>query len=311
MKIKRLPARFRFGGTTLDKTIDLSSGAQPDGIRRANETCIELDTYGNLTNAHTAGFMGVSIVISMLMSMSYSAVFWNDWEILFAIIAWSPALPCFALAFYLASGAHRCRGTFIRINRITRKIYYTHPKRKSGLLVLDWENIEAIAGLIPVVTPYSYTSRHPLYLVGVDYSTVPPSEVCLACGNSGGFEGKRSAIELWQYINRYMSNGLEGLPAPAPSPALSSRQSSALMPFRQWLADFKAELREPRDWLWAPIIIPLRLTVHFLCAVSCSSEAWLQYNVPYASFPHDNDVLCGFAKKRKPVIRVNGIKIED
>ncbi|WP_158259248.1 MULTISPECIES: hypothetical protein [Pseudomonas] len=36
----------------------------------------------------------------------------------------------------------------------------------------------------------------------------------------------------------------------------------------------------------------------------------IQYNVPYTTFPRAIDELCGFAEKRKPVIRVNG-KIVD
>ncbi|MOA23761.1 hypothetical protein D3C78_1444030 [compost metagenome] len=41
----------------------------------------------------------------------------------------------------------------------------------------------------------------------------------------------------------------------------------------------------------------------------CLGE-FIQYNVPYTTFPRAIDELCGFAEKRKPVIRVNG-KIVD
>ncbi|MNF11547.1 hypothetical protein D3C77_796790 [compost metagenome] len=37
----------------------------------------------------------------------------------------------------------------------------------------------------------------------------------------------------------------------------------------------------------------------------CLGE-FIQHNVPYTSFPKHIDKLCGFAEKRKPVIRVNG-----
>ncbi len=36
----------------------------------------------------------------------------------------------------------------------------------------------------------------------------------------------------------------------------------------------------------------------------------IQYNVPYTLFPKEIDKLCDFDEKRKPVIRVNGERID-
>ncbi|MCO7517104.1 hypothetical protein [Pseudomonas putida] len=62
--------------------------------------------------------------------------------------------------------------------------------------------------------------------------------------------------------------------------------------------------------VWAPITIPAWIIWLLINAYPDSVEAWLQYNVPYATFPAEIDVLCGFAEKRKPVIRVNGERID-
>lgn len=248
---------------------------------------------------------------SVITAIVIAAMIGTDSETLLGILASSPAMPCFALLFYFASGAHRCRGAFIRINRITRKLYFIYPKDPKRMHVLDWDQIEGIAGFIPIFTSHGYTSRHPLYLMGVDSAMDPPTEICIACGNSGVIDGDRSARSLWAYLQWYMAGGPEGLPEPPPLPAKLSRRQAAIQPYRDWLADFKAELLGPYGWLFAPLTIPVRLTLFLLYACMNSSEAWIQYNVPYVAFPHENDVICGFAKKRKPVIRLNGVKLDE
>ncbi|MEX5341587.1 hypothetical protein [Pseudomonas sp. I2] len=80
--------------------------------------------------------------------------------------------------------------------------------------------------------------------------------------------------------------------------------------FRNWYASLRRQLHKPYGWLWAPITIPAWIIWLLINAYPDSVEAWLQYNVPYATFPAEIDVLCGFAEKRKPVIRGNGERIE-
>ena len=313
MKIRHLPKSLLLGGTRLHHGTHQSITPEPDGVRRINERCIELDTYLNLVQGGSAGAIGITLLISPIICISAGiiaeiAVGLNK-DILIGMLIAMPVLPCVALIFYYAGGAHRCRGAFIRINRITRKIYFVPPKTPNKMLIFDWDQIEGCVGFIPIVTAHTYTSRHPLYLIGIDYTVSPPTELCIACGNLGVIDGSRSARTLWAYLQHFMAYGPQGLPAPPPLTAKLSRREAAIQPYRQWLVDFKKELCEPYGWLKAPITIPIQLTLFLMYACLNSSEAWIQYNVPYVAFPHANDVLCGFAEKRKPVIRVNGIKL--
>ncbi|KUY92255.1 hypothetical protein WS48_25435 [Burkholderia sp. RF7-non_BP1] len=207
-----------------------------------------------------------------------------------------------AFLFYYASGAHRCRGT--------RKLYFTYPNDLTRLHALDWDQLEVLAGFIPIVSASGYASRHPLYLIGVDHAMDPPTEICAAAGNLGLVDGDRSARALWAYLQAFMAHGPEGLPEPAPLPPRLSRGQATLQPYRDWYTGLRRTLAKPHGKLWTPITIPLWLGWLLINAFPNSVEAWLQYHVPYATFPKEIDELCGFAEKRKPVIRVNGEIIE-
>ncbi|WDY56041.1 DUF6708 domain-containing protein [Pseudomonas sp. PSKL.D1] len=310
MKIKRLPKRLRFAGTKLHHGLHQRIAPQPDGVRRVNETCVELETYANLVQSASAGFIGVSVLASLITAIIIAALVGTDAKTLMGIFIWSPALPCFAVLFYFASGAHRCRGAFIRINRNTRKLYFINPKKPERMHVMDWDHVEGIAGFIPIVTSHGYTSRHPLYLLSVDHAMAPPTEICIACGNLGVIDGDRSARMLWTYLQWFMAKGLEGLPEPPPLKTKPSRREASIQPYREWVTGLRKELGKPYGWLWSPISVPVWLFLLFFNAYPDSVEAWIQYNVPYAAFPRENDVLCGFAENRRSVTCGKGVKLE-
>ncbi|AIR89453.1 hypothetical protein LK03_09250 [Pseudomonas cremoricolorata] len=69
-------------------------------------------------------------------------------------------------------------------------------------------------------------------------------------------------------------------------------------------------MAKPYGLLKAPITIPLWLGWLLINAYPESFENFIQYNVPYSKFPKEIDKLCGFQDKRKPVIRVNGTRID-
>ncbi|MCO7567126.1 hypothetical protein NJI34_33525 [Pseudomonas sp. S 311-6] len=310
--IKRLPHRLRFGSTQLHHG-QIDSLPQPDGVRRISKNCVELETYTNFGQSGAAGFIGISFLISIIAIIFAAYIIGPknlQAESIFKLILWLPALPTIACVFYLASGAHRCRGAFIRIHRGIRKLYFIYPNDRKRLHILDWDRIEAVAGYIPIVSTGVYTSRHPLYLFGIDYAMNPPTEICAACGNLGLHDGDRSARSLWAYLQAFMAHGPEGLPTPPPLPPRLSRRDATLQPYRDWYASLRRQLHKPYGWLWAPITIPAWIIWLLINAYPDSVEAWLQYNVPYATFPAEIDMLCGFAEKRKPVIRVNGERIE-
>jgi len=311
-EIKRLPKSLRFGGTPLHKNRPSEEKPQPDGVRRVNEQCVELETYANFAQSSSAGHIGMSIVVTVASILLMLAILDRDKitsETLLSFALAAPFLPALSLLFYFAGGAHRSRGAYVRINRLTRKLYFVYP-RKKRVHQLEWEHIEALAGYIPIITGTINASRHPLYLIGVDYSMQPPTEICVACGNLGVFEGDRSAKALWSYLQAFMARGPQGLPVPAPLPPRLSRKQETFKPYRDWYAGLQRRLAKPYGWLKAPITLPLWLGWLFINAFPDSVEAFIQYNVPYAQFPKEIDRLCGFDDKRTPVIRVNGERIE-
>ncbi|NIF26637.1 hypothetical protein F3J44_09580 [Pantoea sp. Tr-811] len=308
--IKKLPKNLRFGGKKLYHGTQQPSLPDSDGVHRINDKCIEINTYANIVRSGSAGFIGVSILASIIISIMITLVLGTDTETLLAILMASPSLPLFSIVFYFASGAHRYRGSYIRINRNTRKLYFIHPNNPNYMHVIDWDSIEGLAGFIPIVTSHGYTTRHPLYLFGTDYAMTPPTEIFAACGNSGALDGGQSAQSLWAYLQHYMTHGAKDLPSPPNQTATVSRRDATLQPYREWADDFRKQLCKKHGWLWAPFTIPEYIFLLLFHAYPNSVEAWIQYNVPFVKFPREIDVICGFAEKRKPVIRVNGVKLD-
>lgn len=294
--IKRLPNSLRLGSTPLDRVEAALAAPKPDGVRRANDSCVELETYANHIQGGAASFIAMSIVVSILAFFAGAfAMGLKDMsdERIMIMLALSPALTIMALIFYFAGGTHKSRGAYVRIHRGTRKVYFVCPRQKR-LHVLAWDQLEAVAGYIPIISPSGYISRHPLYLIGVDYSMNPPSEVCVACGNLGVFTGDQSAKGLWSYLLAFMENGPEGLPKPALLAPRLSRAQETLEPYRIWYTGLRRKLAQPNGILKAPITILLWLILLLFEAYPDSVEAFLQYNVPYAQFPEEIDRLCGF-----------------
>ncbi|WP_139026505.1 DUF6708 domain-containing protein [Achromobacter arsenitoxydans] len=311
-EIKRLPRNLRVGGTQLSRVIHAGVPPFPDGIRQVNDQCAEIFCYANFTQSGAAGFIGSMFVVAVAGMFFALGIMGSEHmtyrvagDMLFSVLI----AVAIALLFYFGSGAHRSRGGFIRIHRGTRKLYFIYPRQKR-LHILDWDQLEALAGYIPIVSASGYASRHPLYLIGVDYSMDPPTEICVACGNLGLFDGDRSAKALWSYLQVFMERGPEGLPEPPVVPPRQSRWQETLQPYRDWYAGLRGRLTRRYGLLKAPITIPLWLGWLLINAFPDSVEAFIQYNVPYTQFPKEIDRLCGFEKKRKPVIRVNGKRID-
>ncbi|AVJ27810.1 DUF6708 domain-containing protein [Achromobacter spanius] len=296
IEVKRLPKNLRFGGTPLSIGSCAGHEPQPDGVRWINDKCVELETYPNYIRSGAAGYIGMSALVfaiifaSVLLALGPAEV---DLETVLIMLSGLPVSIGLAFVFYIASGAHRSRGAFIRIHRDTRKLYFVSLPQKR-LHALDWDHIEALAGYIPVVSTSGYTSRHPLYLIGVDRGMSPPTEICVACGNLGLFDGDRSAKALWAYLQAFMAQGPEGLPEPAPLPPRLSRRQETLQPYRKWYAGLCRRLAEPYGMLMAPITIPLWIILLLIEAYPDSVEAFIQFNVPYTQFPKEIDRLCGF-----------------
>ena len=315
--IKRLPKSLRLGGTPLHHEYLTDEAPQPDGVCRINSQCIELDAFANLNKSGSSHFIGMSIVVAVGFSFfitflirHFTPNFVIDTHKWLEIILLPWLLPLFGLGIYFLSGNHRSRGAFVRIHRGTRKLYFIFPGKKH-LHILDWDRLEVLAGYVPIVTGSVNTSRHPLYLIGVDYNLVEPAEICVACGNLGVFDGDRSAKSLWAYLHHFMAFGPQGLPEPPLIPPRMTRRQATLSSFHAWRRALHSSLSSTRGKLWAPIMFPLRLFwLVWDVFPECLAEL-IQYNVPYTPFPRTVDELCGFAEKRKPVIRVNGQIVDE
>ena len=297
-----LPKSFRFGGTPLSKYHPPGEVPEPDGVRRVNDRCVELETYANIVQSGYASYVGLAIVVAVVAMVFMVSIIDSEmrtYKNVACIVLVSLLMLPMGFLFYYASGSHRTRGAYIRIHRGTRKLYFVYP-RQQKLHVIDWDHLEALAGYVPIKSPTGFTSLHPLYLVGVDYNVEPPTEICAACGNAGVLDGDRSAKALWSYLLVFMERGPEGLPQPAPLPPKLSRREATVQPYREWFAFLRRRLKKEDGWVFAPITIPMSIVGLLFEAFPESVEAFLQYNVPYAQFPKEIDRLCGFDEKRRP-----------
>ena len=95
------------------------------------------------------------------------------------------------------------RRLLIRFNRKTRQIYLHRPKYAGGIATLPWDDAQGIYDL--------GGSRFPILLLWPSQPNRPQMEgihVGKACATSEPMRDE------WEFIRRYMEEGLEGLPQP-------------------------------------------------------------------------------------------------
>lgn len=311
-KIVRVSAFFRSRSTPLPKYCSFGAKPEPDGVLRVNEKCVELESCGTYLYSGEAGAVGLCFVMAIC---SIAFTFWVvgvenlTWEIVACAMLYLIVIVGMALASYYWLGGHKTRGAHIRVHRGTRKLYSISARCRT-LSVLDWDHIEPLIGYLTLNVAGDSTGLRPLYLIGVDYNMEPPTEICVACGNAGLTD--QSAKALWSYLQVFMERGPEGLPAPAPLPSAPklSRWRTTVQPYSEWFCRLRRRLGDCYGLILAPITIPLSILGLMFEVFPESVGAFLQYNVPYAQFPKEIDRLCGFEEKRKPVIRVNGERID-
>ena len=312
-EVVRVSPYFRSRGIPLPKYCTAGEKPEPDGVRRVNDKCVELESFGTHLYSGGAGSIGLCFVMAVC---SIVVAFWLvgienlTWEFVACAMLSLIVIVGMAIASQYCLGGHETRGAHIRIHRGTRKLYFISARQKT-LHVLDWDQIEPLVGYVKLDISANYSGLRPLYLIGVDYNMAPPTEICVACGNAGSF-GCQSAKALWSYLQAFMDRGPEGLPAPPPlssAPKLS-RWRTTVQPYSEWFCRLRRRLGDCYGLILAPITIPLSILGLMFEVFPESVGAFLQYNVPYAQFPKEIDRLCGFDEKRKPVIRVDGERID-
>ncbi|MCS3506963.1 hypothetical protein [Achromobacter sp. JUb104] len=319
--VKRLPRSLLFGAKRFVRrhlaSEDVPKGGTPLseilGIRRVNNQCIELEPYGNVIRNVHANSIGVFFIMgtassAFIWSITPSPIDIEIWLVLF-IAPW--AMAAFGGFMYLCTRRlfGKFRGGFIRIHRGTRKLYFVTP-RDGRLMTLEWDQIQALAGYIPTIGAAGYSSHYPLYLIAVDWNQTPPKEICVSCGNLGWRDGGVSAKQLWDCLQIFMQHGSDALPEPPSVPPRLSRKQTFLRCYRNWAERFVHDLSTPKGKRWAPLWIPAKV-LWLICIVFPDSLAeFIEYNVPYTSFPKEIDALCGFNEKRVPIMRLNGERID-
>jgi len=167
-----------------------------------------------------------------------------------------------------------------------------------------------MAGYIPILSQAGYTSRHPLYLIGVDWAQSPPKEICVSCGNLGWRDEGESAKQLWDYLQIFMAEGPQALPKPAPVPPRLSRGQTFLRFYRDWATKFRRDLSTSKGKRWSPLLVPAKILWLVCMTFPDSLAEVIEYNVPYTPFPKEIDELCGFVEKRTPIMRLNSERID-
>lgn len=317
--VERLPRSLLIGAKGLayrdirrPKPIDAESEGM-FAIRRINEHAIELEAFGNLMRNVFAGGIGAMLVLGTIISMLIGIfvpdpltplmvfmLFVSPW-----ILAVFGSLPYFLTRHY--SG--KFRGGFIRIHRGTRKLYFVSA-RDERLLTLEWDQIQALAGYVPTFSAAGYSSQYPLYLIAVDWTQTPPTEVCVSCGNLGWRDDGDSAQQLWDCLRIYMEHGPDALPKPPPIRRRLSRKQSFLRFYRDWADKFRRDLATPKGKRWAMVVIPAKILALIFIVFPDSVGEFIDYGVPYTSFPKEIDELCGFVEKRVPIMRLNGERVD-
>ncbi|CAN7716924.1 hypothetical protein [Caballeronia sp. LjRoot31] len=307
--IQRLPPSLFVGATRLERGVLTGEAGKTMpwevseilGVRRINDQCVELQTADNTGNRElAAGWIGRSMEIAVVGSCFLWALFTfsranpqgpqgaHDW-LMIIFIPW--LIVVFALVIYLCSGARSNRGTFIRLHRGTRKLYYVAPGQED-LVTLDWDRLVPLAGFMPLLSMGVYTTRHPLYLVGLDTSTTPPRERLIVCGNLGWRDEGQSAKQLWDYLQQFMADGPDGLLLPPPVPKRGTRTQAFTRQFHEWAAKFREDLPTAKSRWRSPWLVFWKGFWLITMVFPDSLADWIQYNVPYTRFPKAIDDLC-------------------
>lgn len=307
--IRRLPPSLFVGATRLDRGVLTGEEAEAMpwqvsdmlGVRRVNDRCVELQTADNTGNRElAAGWVGRSMELAVLVSiLMWLISTWfvlkpgqqlngHDW-LAIIFVPWLTVI--FALLIYLFSGATQNRGTFIRLHRGTRKLYYVAPGQEE-VLTLDWDQLIPLAGFVPLLSMGVYTTRHPLFLVGLDTASTPPRECNIVCGNLGWRDEGRSARQLWDYLQRFMAEGPQPLVLPPAVPPRGTRTQAFTRQFHEWAAKFREDLPTPPSRWRSPWRVFWKVFWLITMVFPDSLAEWLQYPVPYTAFPRAIDELC-------------------
>lgn len=301
-QVKRLPSHILYRGSPIPRVCSrfqrlCADGAYVDegiGVRRMNETCLEVYSGARiLKNAHGSA-IGVLFLFGVLFDIVFLTVFPQPYPIDIWVVLWLAPVALSAIGGLLYLSSRSSGSSYVRLSRKTRRLYYVIPGEQH-LVVLDWEKLQPVAGYLPISGGFAgHTVLHPLFLVDVDWNKSPPQEVSVSCGNFGWRDNGESARELWSYVEHFMERGPQGLPTPPPLPPRMSRNETFLYGYRQWAKKFREDLSTPKGKRWALLWAPAKVLWLIAIVFPDSIGAYLDYTVPEVRFPEEIDAICEF-----------------
>lgn len=300
--VKRLPSNVLAGATSIDlagsrrfsKKISSDCVSRGLGVRRINESCLEVHSGARLIKSAHGSAIGAFFVVGVFISVFISLIIPGPYPVdVFLTLLFLPILlSVIGLAFYLST--RNSGDGHVRISRKTGKIYYVIPS-EWRLVTLEWQEIQPMVANLHVGGGLSGgTVLNPLFLVGVDLTQSPPREASVSCGNLGWRDSGESARQLLSYINHFMDYGPQGLPMPGALPPKMSRKDTFLYGYRQWAKKFREDLSTPKGKRWVAFWAPAKVLWLITMVFPESIGAYLDYTVPETRFPEEIDTICGF-----------------
>ena len=300
--IKKLPSYVLAGARPISRSRSnfFTTKVGPDcvneylGVRRVNETCLELFPGARSIKSAYSSAIGVLFLLGLVSGLIILAMFPGPHPIdIWLAFIFTPIFTA-AIGGFLYLITRCSQGSHVRISRKTGRVYYVIPD-ELRLATLDWQEIQPMAANILVSGGAAgHTVFNPLFLVGVDWTQSPPQETSISCGNVGWRDNGKSACELFSYIQHFMDYGPQGLPMPGPLPPKMSRKDTFLYGYRQWAKKFREDLSTPKGKRWAVLWAPAKVLWLITMVFPDSIGAYLDYTIPEVKFPPEIDALCGF-----------------
>lgn len=262
------------------------------GIRRYNDVALEIASGRHALQHMNVSGIGFFFVIGLMGSAIYLLQGTHPFllEDFYSVISLPLMLAGFVGLWYLLT--RKYHGSYIRLNRQTRKVYYIFPGGES--VTLDWDELKPLAAHMDIGSLRHSIHYYPLLLLGVDWTRSPPLELFITCGNNGFKGSGEPAFKLWHYMQHFINYGPEGLPPSPPLLPKISRKQSFLDGYIEWAEKFRKDLSTPKGKRWAVLWVPAKVLWLIWVVFPMSVEAYLDHTVPEMQFSEEMDVLCEF-----------------
>jgi len=202
---------------------DIDSPTVGDEINAVNETYLEMSRVGNVIRGGLlmTGTVGLVFFIWMMMVLIRAGIGPNA-ALIFPIISWS--VIAIGTAFSVSCIVLDCsipRDMPVRFDRSDYKVYvYDYPvrlmpfpPRRAQMKTFSWHDVEAEITKQSGYNGKAYVTRYALVLVICKPGTNEVIDRLTLKGNDVTLRGLQA---MWNYIRRYMTEGMVNLPPAQP-----------------------------------------------------------------------------------------------